>query len=210
MNLDNRQNRNSLEFNCRWQATFQRKHLEHSMMGYLLSWSGCGGLKLKADAFQLSAPTVSVDGKKVCGPTIKCAGIIESLSYAGTPTGPISMRVFLHKEMAADIRNHFSKPFTNLSVKLAWLIVDYDPSGKSWYGASHLKNPKEAEAVLDTVGGTPQIFLDAQPTLLLPEAGNSGYVRLAFQLVPAAKKKTELEFAAGATERWINTWGTSK
>lgn len=210
MNLDNHQNRNFLEFKCNWQAAFQRRDLEHGMMGYLLSWSGCGGLKLKEDAFVLTAPTVSVDGKKVCGPTIKCAGIIDHLRYSGSATGPISLRAYLHKEMAADIRNHFSKPFANLSVKLAWLIIDFDENGSTWFGASHLKKPKAAEAVLDSVGGIPQISLDAQPTLLLSDAGNSGYIGFEFQVVPAAKKKTEIEFAAGAKERWINTWGTAK
>ncbi|WP_120543364.1 hypothetical protein [Corallococcus terminator] len=190
-----------LEIHCDWRAGFQYRPGFRGSLGYLLDWSGCGGLNLKRD-LTLSSPTV---GK--IGPTVQCIGLIERLYMDGGSAGPMDFRVYVGRGTAANVLNHFAQPLENLRVKLAWAVIDFDESGDTWFEAAHLKSPDTAEALIDTVQGAPRLFLDNQPTTL-SEQLDVRFFCFEFQVVPAPKKSTTLEFATNAQERRITKWGT--
>lgn len=190
-----------LEIQCNWRTGFQYRPGFRGSLGYLLDWNGCGGLNLQKD-LALSAPKVGD-----FGPTVKCIGLIEKLTMDG-PSGPLEFRVYVGRTTAANVLNHFSNPLENLRLKLAWAIVSFDEDGDQWFEAAHLKSPRTAEALIDTVNGAPRVFLDNQPVTL--SAGvDVRFYRFEFKVVPAPKKSTTLEFATNSQERRVTRWGTA-
>lgn len=189
-----------LEIQCNWRTGFQYRPGFRGALGYLLEWNGCGGLNLQKD-LTLSAPTVGD-----FGPTVQCIGLIERLTVTGT-SGPLDFRVYVGRVTAANVLNHFAKPLESLRLKLAWAIIDFDEAGDTWFEAAHLKSPETAEALMDTEKGRPRVFLDNQPTTLAEDV-DVRFFRFDFQVVPAPKKSTTLEFATNSQERRVTKWGT--
>ena len=197
--------RNSLEFNCAWAAGFQFRKGFHGRLGYLLDWSGCGGLTLKKE-LRLAAPAVGAETRK--GSKLECIGLIEQLRFEGGPSGPIGFRVYVSRGVAANVLNHFGNPLDSLRLKLAWHVFDFDEGRNCWFDAAHLKSPETAEALSDTRDGAPRLFMDNQPTVL-SDTVDMKFFRFEFQVVPAPKKSTTLEFATRSQERRITRWGTA-
>jgi hypothetical protein len=199
--------RNHLNFQCDWRLGFNLQTGLKGTVGYLLSWSGCGGLNLKRD-IEVWNPFSTPGQKVVSGRTIKCIGLIERLSYEGDPTDPIRIKAYVSKGTAADIRARRARPLTNPRLKLAWYIISFDESDKLWFETAYVKDPKLADASIDSTGGNLQLFVDSKATRI-SDTLDIGVYGFEFQVVPASKKKCTLEFANGSKLRLVKQWGTS-
>jgi hypothetical protein len=200
--------RNHLNFHCDWRFGFNVQSGLKGNVGYLLDWSGCGGLNLKRD-IEVWNPFSTSGQNVVSGRTIKCIGLIEDFRYEAGPSDPIRIKAYVSKGTASDIRARLARPLTNPRLKLAWYIINFDEADKLWFEAAYLKSPKMAEASLDSSGGDLQIFVDNQHTRI-SETLDIGVFGFEFQVVPADKKKCTLEFASGSKLRLVKQWGTGQ
>ncbi|MFE8599284.1 hypothetical protein [Archangium violaceum] len=200
--------RNHLNFHCDWQFGFSVRSVLKGTVGYLLDWSGCGGLNLKRN-IEVWNPFSNSGQKVVSGRTIKCIGLIEDFRYEAGPTDPIRIKAYVSKETASDIRARLARPLTNPRLKLAWYIINFDEADKLWFEAAYLKSPKTAEASLDSTGGELQIFVDNHSTRI-SDTLDIAVFGFEFQVVPADKKKCTLEFATGSKLRLVKQWGSGR
>jgi len=196
---------NDLDFDCDWRFGLNLRASTKGTVGYLLEWSGLGGLSLTKD-IEVWNPFNTSGQRVVSGTKIKCVGLLESFRYVGGQNDPIRIRAYVSKGSAADLRSKLARPLTNTKLKLAWYIIDFDESDKRWYEAALLKDPKQAEASIDSAGGTLQIFVDREATRIA-ETLDINVFGFELQVVPAAKKKAVLEFASGPTQRLVKQWG---
>lgn len=196
---------NNLDFDCDWRYGINVHPSRKARVGYLLTWSGVGGLNLTQD-ITVWNPFSTQGQRVVSGPKVTCIGLMESFRFMGDETDPIRIRALVSKKTATDLRSKLSRPLTNTKVKVAWYIIDFDEDDKLWFEAALVKSPTEAEANLDTAGGTLQMFVDNQPT----RVNDSLDIRLygfEFQVVPADGVVTNLEFASGSSRRLVKPWG---
>lgn len=199
------QDGNPLDFDCEWRFGFNLQARLKGTVGYLLEWSGLGGLSLKKD-IEVWNPFSNTGQQVVSGPTVKCIGLLEWFRFTGGQNDPIRLRAYVSRESAADVRSKLAGPLTNIRLKLAWYIVDFDASDKLWYEAAFIKNPKTAEASLDSIGGALQISIDREASRI-SDTLDINVFGFELQVVPANKKKTLLEFASGPTQRLVKQWG---
>ena len=195
---------NTLDFKCNWQLALNLSARQAACMGYLLSFSGCGGLKLPPD-IEVFSPVDSRTRTVVKSDTIECVGLIESFCFEGGEGDPIRFRSYVSKGAAAEIRAKLARPLTNTTAKLSWYIVDFDTESKLWFEAAYVKSPKEAAANIDSTGGDLQMFIENQATNI-SEQLDIGVYAFEFQVVPAESKQTTLEFATGPRKRLVKTW----
>ncbi|XXF80715.1 hypothetical protein P2318_13455 [Myxococcaceae bacterium GXIMD 01537] len=200
-------NPNRLDFDCDWRFGLNLRSSLKGTVGYLLDWSGCGGLSLKKD-IEVWNPYSTSGQRIVSGKTVKCIGLIETFRFEGGQNDPIRIKAYVSRGTAADIRAKLSKPLTNTKLKLAWYIVDFDESDKRWFEAAFVKSPKTADASIDSVNGELQISIDNAPTRVA-ETLDVNVFGFELQVVPADKKQAELEFASGPTQRMVKQWGES-
>jgi hypothetical protein len=200
------QESNPLDFDCDWRFGFNLQPGLKGTVGYLLDWSGLGGLNLTKD-IEVWNPFSTAGQKVVSGTTIKCIGLLEWLRFAGGQNDPFRLRAYLSRGNAADLRSKLARPLTNTRLKLAWYIVDFDADDKLWYEAAFLKEPKTADASLDSMGGNLQISVDRAPTRI-SDTLDINVFGFEFQVVPALKKKVMLEFASGPSQKLVKQWGS--
>lgn len=195
---------NKLDFDCDYSFGFNVSPRGTAVVGYLLSWSGCGGLNLKKDIevwnpFNDPAQTV------VTGKTIACVGLLESLRFSGEGDAPIRVSAYVSQDAAADLRAKLARPLTSTKLQVGFYIIAYDDEKKRWYEAALLKEKKSLEANLDTSGGELQLFVARTPTPVSATVDLNVY-KLEFQLIPAKGKTATLEFALGPTQRVVMQW----
>ena len=195
---------NKLDFDCDYGFGFNVSPRGTAVVGYLLSWSGCGGLNLKKDIevwnpFNTPAQTV------VTGETVSCVGLLESLRFSGEGDAPIRISAYVSQDAAADLRAKLARPLTSTRLQVGFYIIAYDDEKKRWYEAALLKEKKSLEANLDTSGGELQLFVAKTPTPVSETVDLKVY-KLEFQLVPAKDKTATLEFALGPTQRVVMQW----
>lgn len=197
---------NALNFKCDWRYGLNLNPSQKNSVGYLMDFSGCGGLTLKKD-FEVWNPFDSAGQTVVSGDRVKCIGLIETFEYEGGEGDPIRIRTFISKGNAADVRAKLARPLNNTSLKIAWYIIDFDNDSKLWYEAAFLKSPtKKADANLDSAGGELQLFVDNDATPI-NQTLDIGVYAMEFQAVPADNKKATMEFATGPRRRLVKTWG---
>ena len=196
---------NSLSFDCDWRFGFNLHALGKGTVGYLLFWSGCGGLNLKKDV-QVWNPFDSAGQTVVQGPKIDCIGLIESFRFEGGEDDPIRISAYVSKDVAADVRATLARPLPTTKVKVGWYIISYDDDDKCWYESSLIRDKKNAEANIDTSDGVMQMFIANQGTRIAETLDLKVY-KLEFQIVPAAGKNTLIEFATGPSQRLVKKWG---
>lgn len=195
---------NNLNSNCDWRYALNLKPSLKATVGYLLDWSGCGGLNLQQDV-EVWNPFSGPGQTVTTGTTIKCVGLIESLAYEGGENDPIRIAGYLSKGMAAEVRSKLERPLTNTKLKLSWYVIAFDEEKKQWYEAAYVKKPAKAEANIDSAGGELQIFI-ANDGTRVSETLDLNVFKFEFQIVPAEGKSTELEFATGPSRRIVKKW----
>lgn len=199
---------NNLDFDCDWRFGFNLHSRGKGTVGYLLVWSGCGGLNLSTD-IEVWNPFEPPGQTVVSGPKIKCVGLIESFRFAGGDDDPIRIAAYVSKDVAADVRATLSAPLQSTKVKLRWYIISYDDDTKCWYEAALVRDNKKVEANVDTSDGVMQMFIANQGTRIAETLDLKVY-RFEFQVVPAAGKSALVEFATGPSQRLVKQWGETE
>jgi hypothetical protein len=195
---------NNLDYDCEWRFGFNMEPGGRATVGYLLFWSGCGGLGLAKD-ITVWNPYSGSGQTVVSGSTIQCIGLIESFRYDGEADSPIRITAYVSKETAANVRAKVAKPVTSTSVQVSWYILSYDDENKEWFESAFIKNKAKATAAVDTEGGVLQLFIDSRPTQVDSRLDLRVY-KLTFQIVPAKGSTTTLEFATGSTQKLVKSW----
>lgn len=196
---------NNLNFTCDWRFGFNLEAKKKGAVGYLLFWSGCGGLTLQQD-IEVWNPYSSPGQTILSGSRLTCVGLIEQFQFEGGPNDPMRFSVFVSKGTAANVRAKLVSPLTNTKLKLAFYIIGFDDEKKTWYEAALIKDAScKVDAVLDTIGGDLQLFVATEPTGVAPHLDVQVY-KLEFQVVPAIGKTAHLEFATGPTTRVVRQW----
>jgi hypothetical protein len=196
---------NNLNFACDWRFGFNLDSKKKAPVGYLLFWSGCGGLTLSQD-IEVWNPFSSPGQTILSGSRVACVGLIEQFHFDGGESDPMRLSVFVSKGTAANVRAKLVSPLTNTKLKLAFYIIGFDDEKKIWYESALIKDATcKVDAVLDTVGGDLQLFVATDPTAVAEHLDIQVY-KLEFQVVPAIGKTAHLEFATGPTTRVVRLW----
>jgi hypothetical protein len=198
-------NPNAIDLTCDWRFGANVVSTEKGRVGYLLTWSGLGGLNLAKD-IEVWNPYSTAGQTQVSGTRVQCIGLIERLQFNGDEGDPIRIRAMVSRGTATNIRSRIARPVTNTKVKFAWYIIDFDEEDKLWYELSYVKTPTTgAEGALDSMGGELQIFVDKEGTVLSPTLDIRVF-GFEFQMVPAEGKTSTLEFATGSRRRMVKSW----
>ena len=196
---------NNLDYQCDWRFGFNVDPKKKGTVGYLLFWSGCGGLTLPQD-IQVWNPFSSSGQTIVSGPTIECIGMLDKFSYQGGSDDPIKISAYLSKGGAANLRAKLASPLTTTKLKVGWYIIDFDVEKKTWYEAALIKDASgSVSAVLDTMNGVLQLFVSNESVALSDQLDIHLY-RAEFQIVPAVGATANLEFATGPATRVVRQW----
>lgn len=197
-------NDNALNFDCDWRYAMNLRTTSKATVGYLLDWTGCGGLNLKRD-IEVYNPCSADRRTIVKDRIVSCIGLIDWFRFEGGSNDPIRVSAYLSKGMASEVQATVARPITATKVSLSWLIVSYDEERKQWYEAAFCKSPKKAEANLNSGQGELQIFVENKATLV-DENLNLNVYRFEFEVVPADKKTSQLEFATGPMRKLVTAW----
>lgn len=200
---DPRPSPSELAFTCDWRLGFNPRADGKSAVGYLLSWSGCGGLRLSSD-IEVWHPTGG-GGDILSGPKVECVGIIESLTYGGD-NDPLEVTCFVSRESAANVRAKLAQPLSNTKVQCSWCVLDFDGDRKQWYEAAYVRGSGDADANLDAEDGELQLFVERQG-VPISNTLDVRVFRMQFTIVPAPNKTTQLQFATGPTIKLVREWG---
>ena len=196
---------NNLDLSCDWQRSLNVAPGGKGPYGYVLEWSGLGGLILAKDLVVWNP--LSGGGQSLLGgSTITCVGVIERFAFGGEATDPIRISCYLSKENQANLRATLARDLVNVKVRTAWNIVDYDQSAKAWFGAVELLEARQLDSMVNTQDGELQIAVDREPT---PVAGTQGIevYRFELELAPALRRIARIQFALGQSQRIVCAWG---
>lgn len=94
---------NDLDFDCDYRFGFNVNPKGNGTVGYLLFWSGCGGLNLQKD-IEVWNPFNDAGQTVVKGKTIACIGLLESLRFSGEGDAPMRFVAYVSQDTAADLR----------------------------------------------------------------------------------------------------------
>lgn len=192
-----------LQFACDWRLAFNVHPGKKAPIGYLLSWSGLGGLNLSTDIEVFHPLGSGTD--VVPGPTVTCVGVLESLIFRSA-YDPITVSAFISREGAANVRAKLSNPLTSNSVQCEWAIIDYDTDRKCWYDAAYVQDGASLDGNVDSQDGEQMIAIDPVSESLSDTLDISVF-RFRFQIVPSPGQTTNLEFATGPTIKLVRAWG---
>lgn len=198
---------NTLDFDCDWRLGVNLSPQRKGTIGYLLFWSGCGGLNLSKD-IEVWNPFSGQGQTVVSGKTVKCIGLIETFRFEGGAEDPIRISAYVSKATAANVRAKLSSPLPSTKAKVSWYIINYDDDAKVWHESALLKGTDKADVNLDTCQGRVQMFIDNTPTRISDTLDVKAY-KFEFQIVPAFGATANLEFSTGASERLVKSWGGS-
>ncbi|WP_437760848.1 hypothetical protein [Sorangium sp. So ce1389] len=195
---------NNLDFDCDYRFGFNVDPRGKATVGYLLFWSGCGGLNLKKD-IEVWNPFNAPGQTAVTGGKIPCIGLLESMRFTGEEDAPMRFVAYVSQDTAADVRSKLGRPLTSTKLQMSFYVLAYDDEKKKWYEAAFVKDKKNMDANLDTTGGELQIFISKTPVRVSDTLDIKVY-RFEFQVVPAKGKTATLEFALGPTQRIVKQW----
>ncbi|XXY47180.1 hypothetical protein WME91_44970 [Sorangium sp. So ce269] len=195
---------NNFDFDCDYRFGFNVDPRGKATVGYLLFWSGCGGLNLKKD-IEVWNPFNDPGQTAVTGKKIACIGLLEGVRFSGEEDASMRFVAYVSQGTAADIRSKIGRPLTSTTLQMSFYVIAYDDEKKQWYEAAFSKDKKNMDANLDTTGGELQIFVSRTPTRISDTLDVKVY-RFEFQVVPAKGKTATLEFALGPTQRLVKQW----
>jgi hypothetical protein len=197
----------SLDYDCDWRFGFNTHPGGCASVGYLLFWSGCGGLSLTKD-IQVWNPYGTAGQTVVTGTMITTIGVIESFRFNGDDDDPIRISAYVSMDNAANIRAKLAAPVTSTKVQVAWYLIGFDEDRKQWYEAAYVDGGSNASANLDTADGQLQIGI-ANKSVNIGENISIKVYKFDFQVIPAASSSSTLQFATGSTQKIVKSWGSS-
>lgn len=217
----------SFNFECDWEGAINFRPGSHAKYGYLLSWSGFGGLSLEKD-ITLANPfssggqspeVTSPDPDDKIGTVLKCVGVIHEFKFRGlTKTDPIRISAYVSKKSAAALHHKFSgsvlsRTKSKTALDVSWYIIACDGTGKrKWYEAAHIQGFQEASANIATDQGKNDPGGELKVKIERESPGLKGGIdirlyRFEFEIVPAAGAVTQLHFETGYEEKAVREWG---
>ncbi len=196
---------NDLDVSCAWQHAFNVAPNRKGPFGYLLEWSGLGGLVLGKDIVVWN-PLGGTSQSLLGGATVSCVGVIERFRFGGDVTDPIRISCFLSQENQTNLRAKLARDLVNTKVRMSWCVVGYDEAAKAWFEAIDLIDPPQLDGLVNTVDGALQIDIDGAPTAI-GEQQNLHVYRFEVEVVPPPNKLTTLQFALGQNQRIVAEWG---
>jgi hypothetical protein len=196
---------NDIRIACDWQGAFNVSPRHKGAYGYLTEWSGLGGLILAKDIVVWN-PISGTAQQVLGGQTVPCVAVIDSFTFAGDVTDPIRISCLVSKDNQTNIRAKLSRDLVNTKIQAAWTIVDYDESSKNWYEAVDLLEPTRLEAMVNTVDGELQVFVDSKPTRI-SDTLDIHVFKFEFEIVPHPRKTSKMQFAMGPNQRLVREWG---
>ena len=199
--------RTSLDFDCDWRFGFNVSPEGNGTVGYLMFWSGCGGLSLSKDV-QVYNPYNTPGQTIVTGSTVTSLGLIERFHFDGDDDDPIRISAYVSKGNAANVRAKLASPVSSTKVQVGWYIINFDDDKMAWYEAAYIDGGSNASANLDTTNGELQISIANSP-IRVAENIDIKVFKFEFQIIPAAGASTTLQFATGPTQKIVKTWGSS-
>ena len=130
----------------------------------------------------------------------------SSRSASGRPERPDPDRELRQQgQRRRDLRSRLATPLTNLKLKLAWYIIDFDNEAKVWYEAAFVKDSSGSDASLSGRGGQLQIFIASTPEKIA-ETLDVGVYRFELEVLPPDDTATTLEFASGPSQKLVRLW----
>jgi hypothetical protein len=196
---------NDLDVACAWQHAFNVAPNRKGPFGYLLEWSGLGGLVLGKDIV-LWNPLGGSGQSLLGGSTVSCVGVIERFRFGGDVTDPIRVSCFLSQENQTNMRAKLARDLVNTKVRMRWCVVGYDEAAKAWFEAIDLIDPQWLDGLVNTVDGALQIDIDGAATSIGEQHQLQVY-RFEVEVVPPPHKLTTLQFALGQNQRIVAEWG---
>jgi len=196
---------NDLDLACAWQHSFNVAPNQKGPFGYLLEWSGLGGLVLSKDIVVWN-PLGGTGQSLLGGATVSCVGVIERFRFGGDVTDPIRISCFLSQENQTNLRAKLARDLVNTKVRMRWNVVGYDEAAKAWFEAIDLIDPTQLDGLVNTVDGALQIDVDGAPTSIGEQQHLQVY-RFEVEVVPVPRKLTTLQFALGQNQRIVAQWG---
>jgi hypothetical protein len=196
---------NDLNVSCAWQHAFNVAPNRKGPFGYLLEWSGLGGLVLAKDIVVWN-PLGGTSQSLLGGATVSCVGVIDSFRFGGDVTDPIRISCFLSQENQTNLRAKLARDLVNTKVRMSWSVVGYDEAAKAWFEAIDLLDPPQLDGLVNTVDGALQIDIDGAPTSIGEQQQLQVY-HFEVEVVPQPNKLTTLQFALGQNQRIVAEWG---
>src|SRR4051812_36756513 len=89
--------RNVVDIGCDWQGAFNLSAQHRGTFGYLLDWSGIGGLVLAKDIV-IWNPVWGAGNATLKDATLPCVGVFERFAFAGDDSDPIRISCFVSKD----------------------------------------------------------------------------------------------------------------
>lgn len=220
----------SFNFECDWQGAINFRPGYHGTYGYLLLWSGCGGLNLEHD-ITLANPFSSggqspevVFNDEDGGTVLKCVGVIDTFKFAGQSSNdPITITAYVSKKSAATLHHKFSGALLSRTklkrdLELSWYIISCEGTGeRQWYEAAHVQGFQSALAKIasdkgeSNPGGVLKVNVARESPGLKGDGGDIDIrlYKFEFEIVPAPGETTELHFETGYGEKVVRQWGAS-
>jgi hypothetical protein len=195
---------NAFDFVCDWRFGFNLDPKRKGTVGYLLFWSGCGGLNLARD-IEVWNPFDSAGQTVLRGDRVTAVGLIDTFRFEGGEDDPIRISAYVSKATAAEVRAKLARPLPSTKVKLSFYIVAFDEERKAWYEAAFVRDNAKADAVVDTADGEVQFFVTPEGTRISETLDLKVY-KIEFQIVPSVGKTSLLEFATGPSQRIVKKW----
>jgi len=199
---------NNLDWDCDVRFGLNLDPRDKGAVGYLLSFSGCGGIGLRKD-IEVWNPYDAAGQTVVTGPNGQCVGLLESFRFRGGGDDPMRFVAYVSKGTAADIRAKLARPLPSTKARLSFYIIAFDDEKKQWFEAVLPKDRRELDVNLDTTGGALQIFVSGEPKRPT-EAFDLNVYRFEFQVVPALGASALLEFSTGPTQHLVKQWGAHR
>ncbi len=196
----------SLNYACDWRMGFNLSPKLKGAVGYLMFWSGCGGLTLQPD-IRVPNPFSSSGQTVVRGESVQCVGLIEQLSYEGAADDPIRIVAYVSKGAASNLRAKLASPLTTTKLKLSFYLINYDDERKCWYESVLIRDTgRKVDAVVDSLDGVLQLFVSTEGAAIADHLDVRVF-RVEFQVAPAEGKVANVEFATGPITRVVKRWG---
>jgi len=193
-----------LSFDCDWRYAMNIDPQGRARAGYLMTWSGVGGLTLSADITVVS-PFTSTGATVLTSTKVVCVGVIEKFSFAGEEDDPIRIAAYISTANAASLGAKIASGITTTKFKFSYVICDYDIDKKKWFECAYVQNNGSASAVVDTMDGALQLFVNPTPERIRPDL-DIALCRVEFQ-AGATSTSANLQFATGASSKVVKAWG---
>jgi hypothetical protein len=217
----------SFDFECDWQGAINFRPGSHGTYGYLLLWSGCGGLSLKPDITLVNPFSSGGQSTEVLtyddddGSVLKCVGVIDKFRFRGRKkTDPIRISAYVSRKSAADLHAKFSgaqltRTKLKTDLEFAWYIISCEGAGEKWFEAAHIQSFQSALANIATdqgkndPGGELKVNIARESPGIKGDGGDVDIrlYKFEFEVVPAPGETTELHFETGHGQKVVREWG---